>query len=465
MKVRVPPFKIKMVEPIRLVPKIERESIIEKVGYNPFLLDAEDVFIDLLTDSGTGAMSHKQWAALMQGDESYAGSRSFKKLRGTVKDVMGFDYVLPAHQGRGAEHVLDQLLVNEGQVVPGNIHFDTTKAHIENQKGKTIDCTIDEIYDTSVDHPFKGNIDLQKLENVIQQHCEDIAYILITATCNSGGGQPVSLENIEAVSKLAKDNDLLLFIDAARYAENAYFIQQREFDGDKPIREIVKEMFSYTDGCLMSAKKDAIVNMGGFIALNDEQIYKKLCPINVLYEGFPTYGGMSGRDMEAMAVGLVEGTDECYLEHRIHQVKHLGDELSKRGVPIVKPIGGHAVYIDAKKFFPNIPQEEFPGHTLCVELYIQGGVRAVEIGTLLAGRDSDTGKNVYPELELTRLTIPRRVYAQEHLDYVVEIVSRVYDRRDSVKGLEFEYEAPILRHFQSTFKRKEDERDNIHNGE
>jgi len=458
---KVPPYKIKMVEPIKLLPKEEREAVIKKVGYNPFLLESEEVFIDLLTDSGTGAMSQNQWSAMMKGDESYAGSRSFREMKEAIKDVMGFEYTLPTHQGRGAEHVLDTLLVSEGSIVPGNMHFDTTKAHIENKKGRAIDCTIDAIYDTSVYHPFKGNVDLHKLEDIINMHGKDIAYILITATCNSGGGQPVSLANIKAVSELAKKNDLLLFIDAARFAENAHFIKEREFEGKKSVKSIVDEMFENVDGCLMSAKKDAIVNTGGYIALKDEQMYKQLRPINTLFEGFPTYGGMSGRDMEALAVGLREGIEEDYLEHRIGQIIYLGEELDKRGVPVVKPFGGHAVYIDAKKFFPHIPQEEFPGHTLCVESYIEGGIRVVEIGTLLAGRDPDTGKNIHPPLELTRITIPRRVYTKDHLDYVIEVISKIYERRDSIKGLEFEYETPILRHFESTFKRL-NERDNIY---
>lgn len=450
---KVPPFKIKMVEPIRLLPKKMREAAIQKAGFNLFSLSSKQVFIDLLTDSGTSAMSDRQWSGLMLGDESYAGSSSFDRFREAVKSVMGFPYVLPTHQGRGAEHVLDRLLISEGQVVPGNMHFDTTKAHIENRKGKAVDCTIDEVYNVRSAHPFKGNVDLQKLKKSIQQYEKKVAYILITVTCNSGGGQPVSLENIKQVSEIAKKNNILLFIDAARYAENAYFIQQREFEGKKPVKDIVKEMFNHADGCLMSAKKDALVNIGGFIALKDEKIYKKLCPINVLFEGFPTYGGLAGRDMEAMAIGLLEGVEEDYLCYRIDQVKYLGDKLSKLGIPIIQPVGGHAVYIDAKKFFPHIAQKNFPAHTLCVELYIEGGVRAVGIGAVLAGRDPETKKSIYPKLELTRLTIPRRVYTKEHLDHVADVVAKVYKRKDSVKGFEFDYEGPILRHFQSTFKR------------
>lgn len=445
-----PPFKIKSVEPIRLLPAAERKKRLEKAGFNPFLLSASDVYIDLLTDSGTGAMSQSQWAGIMEGDESYAGSRNFENLQKAVHDIMGFPYVLPTHQGRGAEHVLDSILIKKGQAVPGNMHFDTTKAHIEHREGKAVDCTIEQAYDTSSDYEFKGNVDLKKLEKALKQY--DVAYILVTVTCNSVGGQPVSLENIKQVSILAKKYKKLLFIDAARYAENAYFIMQRECK-EKSVRQIVKEMFDYADGCLMSAKKDAIVNIGGFLAVRDKNLYKQLAPINVLFEGFPTYGGLAGRDMEAMARGLYEGIDEDYLRYRTGQVDELRIALANAGIKTVSPTGGHAVYVDAKKFFPHIPQENFPAHTLCVELYLEGGVRAVEIGTLLAGRDPETGKNIMPKLELTRLTIPRRVYTKEHIDYVAEVVKRVYNRRNSVKGLEFDYEAPILRHFQSTFKR------------
>lgn len=450
----VPPYKIKMVEPIKLISREERIKKIKEAGYNPFLLASKDVYIDLLTDSGTGAMSDNQWAGIMLGDESYAGSRNFFNLKRAVSDIMGFSYVLPCHQGRGAEQVLNNVLVSEGMIVPGNTHFDTTKAHIEHRMGRAIDCTIDEINDPEAELPFKGNVDTEKLESVISEDPENVAYVLITITNNSGGGQPVSLQNIEEVSKITRKYGVYLFIDSARYAENCYFIKMRE---DKyknwTIRDIARKIFSFSDGTLMSAKKDAIVNMGGFIATNDKVLYQRLCPIGVLYEGFPTYGGLNGRDMEAIARGLYEALDESYLRHRVGQVDYLGTRLIEAGVPILKPVGGHAVYIDAKRFFPHIPQDNFPAHTLCVELYIEGGVRAVEIGTLLAGRDPETGKNIHPKLELTRLTIPRRVYTREHLDYVADTVIRVFERRNSVKGLEFDYEAPILRHFQSRFRR------------
>ncbi len=454
MERMIPPYKIKMVEPIKLIPREERERAIVEAGFNPFLLNSKDVFIDLLTDSGTGAMSDNQWAGIMLGDESYAGSRNFHNLRNTVKDIMGFEFVIPCHQGRGAEQVLNRVLLKEGQTVPGNIHFDTTKAHIEVLGGRAVDCTIDAIHDPAAELPFKGDLDLDKLRAVIEPDPLNVAYVLITITNNSGGGQPVSLQNIRDVSAICHEHKVLLYIDAARYAENAWFIKTREPEQkNKSIRDIVRNIFSCVDGVLMSAKKDAIVNMGGFLALRDEELYQKLCPICVLFEGFPTYGGMNGRDIEAMARGLYEAIEEPYLAYRIGQIEYLGRRLEATGVPIVKPVGGHAIYIDAKTFFPHITQDMFPAHTLCVELYLEGGVRSVEIGTLLAGRDPDTGENIHPALELTRLTIPRRVYTQEHMDYIADTVAGVWGRRHDVQGLDFEYEAPILRHFQSRFKR------------
>jgi tryptophanase len=450
----MPPFKIKSVEAIKLIPQAERIKKLEEAGFNIFNLASDDIYIDLLTDSGTNAMSQEQWSAAMRGDEAYAGSRSFSRMKKTIQDITGFKYILPTHQGRGAEHVLDKILVKEGQLVPGNAHFDTTRAHIEHRGGKAINCTITEALDPEVHHPFKGNLDLEKLEKVLQEGKENIAYILITITCNSIGGQPVSLENIKKVSELAKKYKTLVFFDGARFAENAYFIKQREPGcGQKSIREIVREMMDCVDGMLMSAKKDAICNIGGFIALRDNELYKRLVPVNVLMEGFITYGGMSGRDMEAIAVGIREGIEEDYLAYRISQVRYLGEELDKKGVPIVKPVGGHAVYIDAKRFLPHLSQSQFPGQALTCEIYIRGGIRTVEIGTVLAGRNQETGENIYPALDLVRLAIPRRVYTQEHLDYVVQVISKVWERRDSVRGLEFVSEAPLLRHFQSTFKR------------
>ena len=451
---KCPPYKIKVIEKINLIPRGEREKRIREVGYNLFLLQSEDVFIDLLTDSGTGAMSDNQWAGIMLGDESYAGSVNFKHLTDAVKSIMGFKYVLPTHQGRGAEHILDEILVKPGQYVIGNMHFDTTRAHIRNMKGRAIDCVIEEAYQPDVEHPFKGNIDISKLEELINKDSGNIAYVLITATCNSGGGQPVSLENIRLVHKITKKNNIPLYLDAARYAENAFFIKEREVGyKDKSIREIVKEMMSYMDGCTMSAKKDAITNIGGYIALNDETLYKKMAHKTVLFEGFITYGGMAGRDMEALARGLFEGIDEEYLKYRIGQVRYLGERLSDAGIPIMKPIGGHAVFIDGKAFLPHIKQENFPSHALCVECYIEGGIRVIEIGTILAGRDQKTGKDIYPRLDLVRLAVPRRVYCSEHLDYVCETVSNVYKRREEIKGFEFDNESPVLRHFLSTFRK------------
>ncbi len=454
-KIILPPFKIKAVEEIKFISKKERIRRLEKAGFNIFNLESDDIYIDLLTDSGTGAMSQEQWAAVMRGDESYAGSRSFKRMERAIQDILGFKYVLPTHQGRGAEHVLDRILIKAGQVVPGNTHFDTTKAHIENRKGIAIDCTISETFCPETYHPFKGNLDLKKLEKTLKKYKSKVAYILITITCNTNGGQPVSLENIKKVSKIAEKYKALLFFDGARFAENAYFIQQREKDCQKKsIRKIIREMMNCVDGMLMSAKKDAIVNIGGFIALRDKMLYKKLFPINVLMEGFPTYGGMSGRDMEAIAQGIYEGTEENYLAYRIDQVHYLGEELTKKDIPIIKPVGGHAVYIDAKRFLPHIPQSQFPGQALVCEIYIEGGIRTVEIGAVLAGRDPVNKKNIYPKLELVRLTIPRRVYFKEHMDYVVQVVTEVWKRRNSIKGLKFVYEASVLRHFQSTFKIK-----------
>ena len=450
----LPPYKIKSVELISTNTPRHRIKKIKQVGYNPFLLPADDVVIDLLTDSGTGAMSDRQWAGLMVGDESYAGSKNFHHLKDAVKDIMGFPYTVPAHQGRGAERMLDSIMVKEGQIVPGNMHFDTTKAHIENAGGRAVDCTIEKIYHPRSRHPFKGNMDLRKLEAAIKPDPSNVAYVLITITCNSGGGQPVSLGNIRGVARIARKYKRKLFIDAARYAENAYFIQQREAGyRNKTIKQIVREIFSYSDGCTMSAKKDAIVNMGGFLGLRTRSLYQKAVPMCVLHEGFPTYGGMSGRDMETIAIGLYEGIDQDYLRYRINQVAYLGEGLRRSGIPVVVPYGGHAIYIDAKKFLPHIKRERFPGHTLTIEFYLEGGIRVVEIGGLLAGRDPDTGKNIFPDLELVRLTIPRRVYMKEHLDYVIECARRIWKRRRKIKGVKFDFESPIMRHFQSTFKR------------
>ncbi len=450
------PYKIKMVESINRSTQKQREKWIKEADYNLFNLTSDTVFIDLLTDSGTGAMSDQQWAALMSGDESYAGSRSFLDLKKVVQKITGFTYFLPTHQGRAAENVLFSALVKEGDIVPGNSHFDTTKGHIEFRKAHAVDCTIDEAFDTSNEHPFKGNIDLHKLEKVFSETPkEKIPFVILTITCNSSGGQPVSMKNMKEVAVLCKSNGIMLLFDAARFAENAYFIKKRELSyQDKTIKEIVKEMFSFGDGMTMSAKKDGLVNMGGFIALNDEEIYKKASVFNIMFEGFLTYGGMNGRDMAALAVGLDEATEFDYLESRVEQVGYLGKKLVEYGVPVQHPFGGHAIFIDANKFVPTIPRSEYRAQALAIELYIIGGIRGVEIGTVLADRDPFTRKNRYPELELVRLAIPRRTYTQNHMDYVAVALKNIYDTRDQAKsGYRIIDEAPIMRHFTVKFEK------------
>ena len=443
-------YKIKMVETIKKSTREEREKWIKEAKYNLFNLKSDQVFIDLLTDSGTGAMSDKQWSAMMLGDESYAGASSYYKLKNMIKELLGFEYFLPTHQGRAAENVLFSALIKEGDIIPGNSHFDTTKGHIEFRKAKAIDCTIDEAFDTEIDHPFKGNVNLEKLENTIKEHTpEKIPFIVVTVTCNSSGGQPVSIENMKGIRKIADKYNIRVIYDSARFAENAYFIKVREKGYEnKTIKEIVKEMYSYADGMTMSSKKDAIVNMGGFIALKSEEIFKKATVFNIIFEGFITYGGMSGRDMNALAQGLDEGTEFDYLETRINQVAYLGKKLTDFGIPVQKPYGGHAIFVDAKKFLPNLPKEEYVAQTLAVELYIEAGIRGVEIGTLLADRDPETRENRYPELELVRLAIPRRVYTNNHMDVIAVALKNVFDRRDQIKkGFKILNEAPIMRHF------------------
>ena len=444
------PFKIKMVENIYRSTKEQRESWISDASYNLFNIKAEQVFIDLLTDSGTGAMSDKQWAAIMLGDESYAGASSYYKLKEAVSNITGFKYFLPTHQGRAAENVLFSVLVKEGDVVPGNSHFDTTKGHIEFRKAEAIDCTVDIASDTNALYPFKGNIDLGKLENVLQSNRTDkISCIIITVTNNTAGGQPVSMSNLREVGRLAKKYGVKFIIDSARFAENAYFIKSREVGyADKNIRDIVLEMFSYADGMTMSSKKDGLVNMGGFIGFRDEELFQKASTYNIIYEGFITYGGMSGRDMNALAQGLYEGTELSYLESRINQVAYLGSKLKESGIPVLQPFGGHAVFIDAKKFLPEVPKEEFPAQALAIELYIEGGVRGVEIGALMADRDPVTRENRFPDLEMVRLAIPRRVYTNNHMDYVAAVVRNVFEKRSEIKhGVGIRWEAPIMRHF------------------
>lgn len=447
-----PPYKTKMVEPIRLLTREERIRKIRKAGYNLFFLNSEDITVDLLTDSGTGAMSENQWAAMMQGDESYAGSTSFRRLQKAVQKILGFPYVIPTHQGRGAEAVFNRALLKDGGIVIGNSPFDTTRAHIENRGGIVIDVTCREAHDPKSMFEFKGNIDIKKFEKAIKRHSQKAAYALLTITCNSVGGQPMSLENIKAVSKITKKYRIPLFYDIARFAENAFFIKERERRyRNRSITDIVLEIMKHADGVLMSAKKDAIANMGGFIALRNETLYQKLAPYAILHEGFLHYGGMSGRDMEATAQGLHEGIDENYLRYQIGQAAYLGNALHELGIPVLRPVGGHAVFIDAGAFLSHILWDKFPGHACAIALYIEGGVRSVEIGSLMLGRDPKTKENRHAPRELLRLAIPRRVYSQEHLDYVIDAFASLATRKQEIRGVKLKYESSILRHFSSTF--------------
>ncbi len=445
------PYKIKMVEYINQIPKEDRIRALEAAGYNPFSLRAEDVYIDLITDSGTGAMSDRQWSALMLGDEAYAGSKSFYKLEAVAKDITGYKYIIPTHQGRGAEQVmLPNIIKKKGDIVISNMHFDTTKAHVEIAGGRAINCLCKEALDTETYYDFKGNFDLELLEKTLQETpSENVAAIIMTVTNNSAGGQPVSLENLRAVKAIADKYGVRCLLDAARYAENAYFIKQREKGYEnKHIRDIAREMFDLADGMMMSAKKDGLANMGGLVCIKDDEALYTMCRSTcVPMEGFPTYGGLSGRDMEALAVGLDEALDERYLESRIDQIVYLGDRLREAGVPIQYPVGGHAVFVDCKKICPHIPYYQFPAQAVCNQVYIESGVRPVEIGSFLLGRDPDTNENLESPLELMRLTIPRRTYTYNHLDVIADAVIKVYQMRDELRGFEFDYEPQVLRHF------------------
>ena len=449
MKTIIEPFKIKSVEPIKLNTIEQRNKLLKEAFYNLFLLKSKDVIIDLLTDSGTGAMSTNQWAAIMRGDESYAGSNSFKYFYDTINELFGFEHIIPTHQGRAAERILFTTLCKEGDIIPSNSHFDTTRANIEFQGAVALDLVPDEYKDTQSYFPFKGNIDISKLEEVLKNN-KNIPLIMLTITNNTGGGQPVSMKNIADVSRLAKIYNVPLYLDACRFAENAYFIKLREKEyANETIENIVKKMFSYADGCTMSAKKDAIANIGGFLCTNNKDLSNKQKELLILTEGFPTYGGLAGRDLEAIADGLKEVISEDYLHYRIISTKYLGDKLNEYGIPILLPTGGHAVYIDAKIMLPHIPQKEFPGQALACELYLEGGIRSSEIGSLMFGK----GEKSFAPQELVRLAIPRRTYTQSHIDYVIEIIRNVYDRREKIKGLEIVEAPKFLRHFSAKLKK------------
>ena len=442
-----------MVELLKMTTEEQRRKAIKEAGYNTFLLKSDDVYIDLLTDSGTSAMSDKQWAGMMLGDEAYAGSVNFYHLEAAVQKYYGYKYVIPTHQGRGAENILSKILIKPGDVVPGNMYFTTTRLHQELAGGTFVDVIIDEAHDSQNPHPFKGNIDLKKVEALIKQHgASKIPYICVATTVNMAGGQPISMENLKALRKLTKKHGIKIILDMTRVAENAYFIQEREKGyAKKSIAQIVLETCSYTDGATMSAKKDALVNIGGFLAINDYDVYEEASNMVVVYEGLHTYGGLAGRDMEAMAIGIGESVNDDHMRARIGQVLYLGEKLIEAKIPIVLPIGGHGIFIDAKKFLPHIKQEQFPAQVLAAELYIDAGVRTMERGIVSAGRDVVTGENHHPELELVRLTIPRRVYTQAHMDVIAESVANVYARRKRIKGLKMVYEPKYLRFFQARF--------------
>ena len=449
------PYKIKVVEPLKMTSLEDRQTAIKEAGYNTFLLRSEDVYIDFLTDSGTNAMSDAQWAGMMMGDEAYAGSKNFYRLESAVKKYYGYKHLVPTHQGRGAENLLSQAMIKPGDFVPGNMYFTTTRFHQEKAGATFVDVIIDEAHDSQSLHPFKGNIDLQKYQDLINRVGADkIPYICVAATVNMAGGQPISIENIRDVKAISDKHGIKVMLDATRAVENAYFIQQRE-EGykNKPVADILLELASYSDGATMSGKKDLLVNIGGFVAVNDWDLFEELRNMVVVYEGLHTYGGMAGRDMEAMAIGLEEAVQDQNIASRVRQVEYLGKLLDNAGVPFVTPVGGHAIFLDAKRFYPHIPQEEYPAQTLAANLYLESGVRAMERGIVSAGRDIKTGENHKPKLELVRLTIPRRVYTQAHFDVVAYWVEELYHHRENAKGLKMVYEPKYLRFFQARFER------------
>lgn len=448
------PWKIKMVEHLRMTTREEREAAIAEAGFNTFLIPSRMVYIDLLTDSGTSAMSDRQWAGLMVGDESYAGSENYYRLEATVRKFYGYKHLIPTHQGRGAEHILSQLCIRPGQVVPGNMYFTTTKMHQELAGGKFVDVVIDEAHDPRNEHPFKGNCDLKKIERLIAEvGASKVAYLSLETNVNMAGGQPCSLENIRATCDLCHRHGIKVYLDATRAVENAYFIKEREpGHAHRTLSEILRDICDCTDGCTMSAKKDALVNIGGFLALNDDELAEQARNMVVVYEGLHTYGGLAGRDMEAMAIGIEESVQLDHMHARIGQVEYLGHKLIEAGVPIVRPIGGHGIFVDAKSFLPHIPREQFPAQALAAALYVDSGVRAMERGGVSAGRDKETGKNLFPALELVRLTLPRRVYTQAHMDVTAESVIALYENREKIVGLQFTYEPKYLRFFQARFE-------------
>ncbi|MFY9754124.1 MAG: tryptophanase [Candidatus Acidiferrales bacterium] len=449
VKTIIEPFRIKSVEPIRQTTRAQRQQLLEAAGYNLFLIASDDILIDLLTDSGTGAMSSAQWAALMRGDESYAGSPSFGRFKASIQAIMGFRHVIPTHQGRAAERILFNVMCKKGDVVPNNTHFDTTRANCEFVGAEALDLPVPEALQPALEHPFKGNMDTARLSTVIERvGAKRVPLVMLTVTNNSGGGQPVSMANIKAVKEICARHNIPLYIDACRFAENSYFIKLREpgYHRKSP-REIAQEMFSHADGCTMSAKKDGLANIGGFLCTNDDVLAQAEKDLLILTEGFPTYGGLAGRDLDAIAVGLNEALEEDYLQYRIASTGYLGNHIAAAGVPIVQPPGGHAIYIDARAFLPHVPPAQFPGVALGAELYLEGGIRSVEIGTLMFGKRDDTGAELPGPMDLLRLAIPRRVYTQSHIDYVVEVILDVWRRREKIRGLELVHQAPFLRHF------------------